>query len=215
MKWQLTVALAILGASAMGAAEATTITFDTDAGGNPLAAPSLFVNTSVLRDLYAPLGVLFDGTANSDGGAILDQSANFGVNALSGDNLLGFNASGTTQDGDTPAAPQLIDFTVPVNYVSLYAAGGFNVGTFQLDVYDSSDVLLASDTYTGQDWGQLSVWANDISYAIFSTSGDVEYAADNLTFELRRQDVIPEPATMTLLGLGLSGLALRNLRKRS
>ena len=68
-----------------GVVQAMVINFD------DVAAPDMFLNTTHLTDQYASLGVHFSGPSDIDGGAILNQSSNFGVNALSGVNFLAFN----------------------------------------------------------------------------------------------------------------------------
>jgi hypothetical protein len=59
---RLTTLLALLAFLGAFSASATiVINFDTDASGNPIAAPSLSIETTRLDELYAPLGVHFWG----------------------------------------------------------------------------------------------------------------------------------------------------------
>ena len=71
----------IMSIGASGA-HATLITFD------DVTAPADFNQTIRLTDAYAGVGVHFAGPGGLDGGAILNQNGNFGVNALSGLNFL-------------------------------------------------------------------------------------------------------------------------------
>ena len=90
----------------VGRAEAVLINFDTDASGNALSAPCFFGATTRLTELYAPLGVHFSGPGGNDGGAILNECSNFGVNALSSPNFLAFNRSAPMSDGGIPQDPE-------------------------------------------------------------------------------------------------------------
>ena len=58
-----------------------------------LAGPCAFNQTVALSNQYAGLGVIFAGPSGNDGGAVLDQCGNFGINARSGTNFLAFNQS--------------------------------------------------------------------------------------------------------------------------
>ncbi len=95
------------------------ISFDTDALGKALNAPSDFNDATALTNLYAPLGIHFSGPSTFDGGAILNAGAvpsppeddnspggppqpDFGVFAHSGTNVLAFNR-GAIFTGDSEA----------------------------------------------------------------------------------------------------------------
>ncbi|HEY6866638.1 MAG TPA: hypothetical protein VI792_05230, partial [Candidatus Eisenbacteria bacterium] len=66
----------------------------------------LFMGTGPLRDAYQSLGVRFSGPGALDGGAILDQCGNFGVNGYSPPNFVAFNAGATMANGGVPIGPE-------------------------------------------------------------------------------------------------------------
>ena len=207
--WRMiaTVFAAIFGIEA----HAVTITFDTDASGNPLTAPGTFFLTTPLTTLYAPLGVTFSGPTPSSGGAILDQSAGFGLNALSGTNFLAFNRFAGYANGGQPTDPETISFRSPVTTVSIFAAGGTNVDTFLLQAFNSANVLVASDTISTQGFAQLQVSGSDIVRVMLTQVGDSAFVYDNLSFTFGIAQA-PEPATLGLLAVGLAGLAFGRRR---
>src|SRR5262245_9362983 len=100
------VAMAVACGFGASARADVLINFDVDAFGNPVNAPGLFLDTTHLTELYSPLGVHFSGPGGNDGGAILNQSGNFGVPALSTPNFLAFNSGARMQDGGIPIGPE-------------------------------------------------------------------------------------------------------------
>src|SRR5215207_9068653 len=98
--WLFVLACAALVSPATAAAQ-TTVDFDHNAAGNPLAAPCGFDQTAPLTELYAMLGVRFSGPAQLQGGAILNECGNFGVPARSGTNFLAFNRALYGKDPET------------------------------------------------------------------------------------------------------------------
>ena len=185
-----TIVLMVLGA----AANATLIDFE------GTGAPSVFIGTTHLTELYAPLGVHFSGPGRLDGGAILNQDGNFGVNALSGTDFLAFNNTAVMSDGGIPTDPEKILFDNPMGYVSIFAAGGFNADYFLLSAYDAGGSLLGSSNVTTQGWAQLSYSdpTGSIKWIILQQQGDYAYVYDNLEF-----DVVPEPGSLMALASGL------------
>jgi hypothetical protein len=100
--------------------------------------------------------------------------------------------------------------------------GGAQIGdTIRLSVYDSiGGSVIASDEYTIQGSNhqlgiELDGWTLVLDAGSFARTqyaslefvngvGDVGMGIDNLQF-----NVVPEPATLTLVGLGIAGIALR------
>jgi len=90
-------------------------------------APSLFVSTTALASVG---GVSFNGNSlqPTSGGAVLDQSSNFGVTGHSAPNFLAFNCGTSMADGGTPTLPETIHFPSEVSRVSLKVGSGIDVG---------------------------------------------------------------------------------------
>jgi len=147
-----TILVILAGAGVTSGAFATLIDFE------GTGAPTSFMDTLALRDTYAGIGVHFDGPAPQNGGAILNEGGNFGVDAFSGTDFLAFNDNLTLMDGGTPTDPQEILFDGLQASVSIYAAGGYGSGaTFRMDAYDQSNQLVDSITVGGQAWVLLVV----------------------------------------------------------
>jgi hypothetical protein len=179
-------------------------------------APELFANANPLRDEYSSQGLTFSGPAPLDGGAIVDEGGQFGVDAHSGDNFLGFNFNSLMMNGGVPNYPERVTFDFSPSVVSIWVAGGSGEDdpVFFLKAYDSGDNLVDFDTTTAKDWMQMTVGGENISYVEFylleSGETDKAWVADDLSF-LRP---VPEPATMVALGIGAVGLAARKRRSR-
>jgi hypothetical protein len=185
-----------------------TITFD-EFG----LQPQLFVNSNPLREQYAGQGVHFAGPTSLNGGAILDQGSSFGVPALSGQDFLAFNslAIATMLNGGTPVGPETIQFDFSVSSVSIFAGDGQGVG-FNLTAYDAFNNVVGVDNQVNSlgSYVQLAVAGSGITKITFDrTSGNTAWVVDNLTFQ-----AVPEPGTVTLVGLGLAGLLAISRRKK-
>lgn len=101
-------------------------------------------------------------------------------------------------------------------------AFGFNWGMaeswadWELTAYDSGNAVLESYTLAstgGSNAGEFfGIASAGISYATLSWAGDYDWVAiDNFTYSVS----IPEPATLTMLALGLFGLSAARRRQRS
>lgn len=164
------------------------------------AQPSAFSSANPLGNEYGP-AVLFSGPSALNGGAILNQSGNFGVNAYSGEHFLAFNRIASLMNGGTPTDPETVSFSSPMTNVSIWAAGGFNADSFLMQAYNAANVLVDSDSANGQNWVQLSVSGAGITKVVLTQTGDNAWVYDDLTY-------VPEPHSLVLLLIG-AGMALR------
>jgi len=206
------IACALLILSVGDGARAALIDFDHDAAGNTLTAPDLFTNTVRLTELYAPLGVHFAGPGGNNGGAILNQGGNFGVSALSGLNFLAFNRQSVMSDGGIPTDPETIRFDVLMLSVSIFAAGGSDVNTFEMRAFGAGGNLLTLATVTSQTFSQMTVSSAAgiarVELREVSPVGDNAFVYDNLSFT-----PVPEPGTWLLLALSLAGIVASRRRR--
>ena len=219
-KLSIAIGTAFITLGTISTAQASLINFDTDANGNPINAPSTFIESTALTNLYAPLGVTFSGPVQLSGGIILDQSSNFGINALSGSNFLAFNRDldAILSNGGLPIDPESISFADPISDFSIFASGGFESNTFQLQAFDINNLLLGTNTITTavKEFGQLSFSSSlgNISRVILTGIGaDNTFVYDNLSFTPVSKSV-PEPASLIgILGLGAFGITSLCKRK--
>lgn len=96
--------------------------------------------------------------------------------------------------------------------VSLYYTSA--ITGLYLEAYNSSDVLLAS-SFGGTNYGTnslLTVSAADISYVKIHDSGNF-FTIDDFAFTQTSSEV-PEPATLTIWGLGALGCAVAAYRRK-
>jgi hypothetical protein len=213
--WALLAASAWLTAAGPAGAQVMTIDFDTAPGGGTVVAPINFSETTRLTTLYAPLGVTFSGPGGNDGGAILNQDSNFGVNARSGVNFLAFNRDPNARlsDGGRPIDPETIAFATPQGQVSIFASGGFSANSFRIDAFDAGGSLIGSGTGTSGvgAYVQLSVAAAGIRSVVLTGTGAAPFFVyDDLSFTS-----VPEPSSLALTGVALAGAACRRWRRRS
>jgi hypothetical protein len=114
------------------------ITFDTG------TSPCGFAATKPLRDEYAGLGVHFYGPTASSGGAVLNQCANFGVSARTGEEFLAFNTA------TYAVTPERIRFDALQKSVQIYVANGRGAGqsTFTLVGWRGRNIVARTSTTT-------------------------------------------------------------------
>jgi hypothetical protein len=190
---------------------AVVINFDVDASGNPLLAPNGFAEQNPLRNEYASLGVTFSGPSALDGGAILDQFGNFGVNARSGRNFLAFNGESLTTllNGGVPRDPETLTFSTPLSSISIWASGGAAPNTFRMDAFSSGGALVGSSTQSSTvgAYAQLSIAnpSQPISRVVLTgIGGDPHFVYDDLEFTF-----VPEPAGVPVGAFVLAGMLRR------
>ena len=187
----LRAALAFALTTGAVATNATTIDFES-------AAPCLFADTTALTTAYSGLGVTFAGTGGGNGGSILNQCGNFGIDARSGTDFLAFNTSSLT--GNVGA----LIFSQAQSSVSFY---GY-IGTISARAFDAANTQIASVTVkTGEGWTLLSLVASGIRRVEFG--GPNVFIVDDLSFA--SGNAVPEPASwaMMIAGFGLVGAAMR------
>lgn len=116
-------------------------------------------------------------------------------------------------DDTSATGPIVIDLASDMERVGAYVTAlGDDIF---MEAYNSSDVLLDSVSISSVDvslWSTnfIGIAASGISYVTFNSDFIV---MDDFKFE-NGDTVIPEPASMTLFGLGLGGFVIRRIRKR-
>ncbi len=142
-----------------------------------VGAPCSFEDTGPLRDLFADQGIHFEGPDSLDGGGILDQCGNFGIDARSGTNFLAFNRRSGYPNGGEPIDPELVRFDDDASSVSVYVSGGRNNARWRMDAYDSGGGLVDSHTISTADgvWGKLAVSGSGIRSVVVTETLDAWY----------------------------------------
>jgi hypothetical protein len=141
--------------------------------------PPTFASTVPLTNQIA--GATFGGPSALDGGAILDQAGNFGVNPLSGTHFLAFNRNASMSNGGLAADPETITFAPASNDVSIWAAGGFSTDMFTMTAFNASGAVVGMAQVVTQGWAQLRVQAPGIVRVELVQSGDFAWVYDDLS----------------------------------
>ena len=110
-----------------------------------------------------------------------------------------------------PAGGELADMNVRMNVGSRVFDVGQDDGSAPLPLYAQGSFVLSGDATPGLH--TLSVVINGANYWA-DTSSDQPNGFENSSLTAAEYEVIPEPATLLLTGLGLGGLAIFRRRRR-
>ncbi|MCF7811955.1 carboxypeptidase-like regulatory domain-containing protein, partial [bacterium] len=146
----------------------------------------------VLHDFYAELGVNFRGSNDVDGGGVINQAGNFGVNGHSAPNFLAFNTRGQFPNGGVARPPEFIIFDVPVDIVTINAGasagGGITMTAFNADDDEIADTEL--NMQAGMQ--EMTIQIGGIAYVVIETGVNV-FVLDDLYFaSLAELTISPE-----------------------
>jgi len=181
-------------------------------GGNFPAA------VNVLTDDFESDGVLFGRAGLSAGVVVVEAPASFGPSS----GIL--SVTGLLADGFWPSASIgdiYFEFVIPNTVLSstvdsvsftIGDAGG-DLDPFQIRSYNLADALIDTQNVSGDSRFAVSIVApgiHRVEIDFLNASGG--YSMDDLAFDLPG-GVVPEPATMMLMGLGLAGFVLRRRMK--
>jgi hypothetical protein len=154
----------------------TTINFD------DRDVPSLFINTTALREEYSSLGVHFSGIQPLNGGGILNEFGNFGVTGYSPPNFLAFNQTSHYSDGGIPKPPQIITFDDSVSSVSFNTGSFFEGEILTLSAYDAHDHKIAETSISLLKTLQaITVTSTGIQYVIIDSAA-THFVMDDLSW---------------------------------
>jgi hypothetical protein len=199
------VALVALLPLAAGQAQAgiISIDFDTFPGGAPVPSGT------PLTTQYSALGVVFTGFENGVEIAPEVRAQQFiSVPASQPNYLTNFSNFPSTSDPDRLDEIRMT-FSVPVSDVNMIINTA-TTNTITFDLYDMSGTFLGSQSRVGN--GVLNVPISlsgaDIGrISAFQPTDGWWWSVDNLEFT-----PVPEPATLSLLGLGLLAVARKRRR---
>jgi hypothetical protein len=110
-----------------------------------VTSPCSFAETTRLTDLYADLGVTFEGPGGQDGAAIVNECNGLSVTGYSPPNFLAFSSSANLQDGGVPRGPETIRFAAAFSRLDL-TVGSPAAGTVTVRAYDAAETMVASAT---------------------------------------------------------------------
>ncbi len=207
-----------------GAARADIVVFNTRADFNA-AAPGLPVETFESGLVAAGAVTLCPSPLSSASGSPCFTPGGLlpGVvfSASPGLALLGAGVAGNTS---RVLGPNSFFDSLDLTFADTFAVGfdvfsGPAAGVLVVRVFDPANNLLGSFQgfipVTGEFFGVLSTTVRIGRINIASQSGVVGQLVDNVAFGAAAQTaLIPEPATMILLGTGLAGVAAKVRRRR-
>jgi hypothetical protein len=187
-------------AGTAGSAFALSVSVDFEGAGGACG----FAEGSPLRSLPAAPGLAFESAAGPlGGGAVLGDCAGFGIGARSGESFLAFNRAGRYSDDGRANDPETLHFEDGASRVSIWASGGHQRTSFQMDAFDLDGVLLGSTQIVSlpHTWAVLELVFPDIrSVLLTETGGDNAFVFDDLAYESLG---VPEPTTALLLSIGV------------
>ena len=190
-------------------AHAAVITFD----GAP--APATLGDAQAVTTQYSAQGVTFSGT-----GAVLNATSDFMVTGYSGNNFLGYNSQAFIDFNGSASVSQAFDvltFASPLTSVSFLAGSGLSPAsgrTLSVRAFDASNMLVDSSAVTLgsmlQSVGVSGMGITRVEFDVdleFVDEEGVAFVIDDVT-----TDTVPEPLTVGLLAVGLTGMAIRRRR---
>ena len=189
-------------------ASATLITFDTDAGGTPLAAPPIFSQASPLTTFYASLGATWAG-----GGAVLNQNGGFGVSGFSAPNFLAYNSTANFNGGGAVQNSDTVTFATPQGTVSFLVGANAAPGlTFTATAFDLAMNIVDLQPITLSPSLQLLTLSGSAIASVAYSSQNAVFVIDNLNFEAALQ--VPEPGSVAIFAIALAGLGFMGRQHR-
>jgi len=192
MKLRLALSvMAVLAIMAVGSANAVPYTMD-------FTNTTLDLGASTQIDLtnqYAAFGLTFDHVYR-----YYDSRDPWG-----GADLFGID-NGSVEQNYLPNTTGTVYFTQATNFMTF--DWWTITGSLEVTAYDIANNVLGTFTGTGQG-AAATINATGISYFTFHDGGGFVQIS-NLTYD---RNPVPEPATMTLLGLGLLGAGVIRRRR--